>query len=277
MPLRSHILVLPLLLLTAVSVRAATEDQAAQLHKLSGLEAFIDSYPAQMRLSVEQQSGVLPPLVAQVMRRAVEQPADLAVHHDAARRVFRDEVSKANAEAVLAWLRSPLGSTLTRLEVERGAPDAMPQMMAYAATLERSPPSPRRLGQVRELMELVNVETFAEQAWLASAVAIGLGVNAALPEGQRQSPTQIREQMSVQIEQLSAALMEGVVLSMLFAYDPVADDEMDVYLGFQRTPPAQAFNDTIVQIVVDTLGRYSYHIGLAIAEEIRRALSQRQG
>jgi hypothetical protein len=64
---------------------------------------------------------------------------------------------------------------------------------------------------------------------------------------------------------------------MLFVYDPVADDEMDVYLGFLRIPSGQSFNDAVVRAIVDTLGRYSYRVGLAIAQEVRRALSQRQG
>jgi hypothetical protein len=270
------LLVLLAALATSVA-RAATEEQARELHTLSGFESYIRSYPEHMRQGVQNAPQELPAPVQEAMRRALDRPANLEPLHDTARQLLRERISDAHAEAVLAWLRSELGRRVALLEEERGVLDAREAIRAYVTSLEERPPSRRRLELLQRLMQAVGVEQFAEQAWLASAVAVALAVNAAQPQSNRLPAERIRKLVQSQVAGLRQSLMEGVLITMLFVYDPLDDDELALYADFNETEAGRAYNAAVTRAMIDTLGRYSYRFGEVLADEVRRMLEQRQG
>lgn len=155
---------------------------------------------------------------------------------------FSRQVDQAKLAAVAAWLRSPLGRKITALEVASSEPEGQRQLTAYVAGLQQNPPSADRVTLVQR-MDWVSGDTDASVEILMAALrSLSRTVQSALPPGRRVKPGQIENQIEQARAQTVEPVRRAILVTMLFTYRSLADDEFREYLKFLGSDAGRWFN-----------------------------------
>lgn len=204
--------------------------------------------------------------------------------HEAAILSFRPEpviekVRKALATALtarqldetLAWFDGPLGRHITDLENSASEPGANDRIVAFAKTLKAHPPAKHRA----ELIAKINTVTqsgdinamILETTYLASA----LGINAAQPAENRMSVEAVRRRIKSATPELRKQSDESLTMTMLYAYQPLSDKELEAYLKFLTSPGGAAYSKGSAagmrEAMLEQMGHFMQAIPKAIANQ----------
>lgn len=177
--------------------------------------------------------------------------------------------SEEERAALGAFFRSDFGHQISDLERGVARLDAEAQAAALAAgeTLSAEA-SPIRSTQLDDLMELMSAEISGVMAG-QSMRALLLGMSVSHQRGDIEVPWQ---EIDAQVE----AMMPGLVADhsraqramMAYAYRTLSDDELDRYIAFLRTAPAQKLYAIAAYSVGQIVARSMSSFGEALAERM---------
>jgi hypothetical protein len=192
--------------------------------------------------------------VAPLLRRdALAKPATacLARHHDA------DALPE-----VLAWLRSPLGEKIQRLEREASSPDRIAAYRAFVEKLPEAGIAERRLAPLQAIQE---EGRFAERNAELERTMRRAMARALAPLGQPSGDND--EDRPANDERWRFWL----VTAALWAYQDVSEAELEAYLDFERSPGGVWFGTLYWQCLHETVGATEAQAAAAIKALTRRA------
>jgi hypothetical protein len=167
------------------------------------------------------------------------------------------------------FFRSDFGRMITRLERDIAELDAEDQALAIISGRRFSDEAAsRRSSQLDELMLLMGADISAAMAG-QSIRALLVGMAVSHQRGDIDVPWQ---EIDAQVE----ALLPGLVAEhsdaqralMAHAYRGLGDDELDRYLAFLRTAPAQRFYAVAAYAVGQIAARSMSHFGHALADRM---------
>lgn len=231
--------------------------------ELNGIDRMCDGFVAGIRAGVQaaaERSGGPPDpqLVTAV---------DRVFSAEAVCRLFRARFSRAIDDRTLhAWLKwhdGELPARVTRLEAEAAGPDAVAAMKAYAAEIAAKPVAGRR----RELIEELDMLTHGSEQLYASAIGgVELMMRAAATALGRPKPEPPAEQVGV----TRAAIRAQVLVSYLFTYRSLADDELAAYVAFYRKSPCNETTAAFSAAMAYMIEEASRAFGKEIAASIKK-------
>ena len=176
--------------------------------------------------------------------------------------VLREFDDDKGARAI-AFLRTPLAQTMTRLEVAADAAEAEPELRAFTLRLRSAPPDAGRLALLQRLdVAARQTELFLAftMSSLRSFVAIA---NVARPPNARLSPEQLGKEIDTARAQFERMAKGNVLVRALFTYRSVTDDDLRAYVEFHESEEGRW--------LVDLLSRAA----LAAHEHSRTTATQR--
>jgi hypothetical protein len=152
----------------------------------------------------------------------------------------RERYDEAQAEAVVRALRTPLFRRLQLLEDAAGRSDTAPRIRAFSEQLVDNPPSVERRVLIRRL-ERAMATSFIQMELLAATLdGLANALGEAAPAGERR-----REAITDAQEQTMVPAKNQALLTLLFAYQMVADGDLRDYLTFWESAPGRWFVTTV--------------------------------
>lgn len=206
----------------------------------------------------------------------------LAIWESAAPEAFGDQRLKARLQAslartlrddevasVAAFLASPFGQRVTRLEQASQGMDTAAQLAALAKgqTLYWRLSEQRRV-QFEGLLELSGAQlTFAVIGESLRGMALGLN----LSSGDIETPWQeIDSAVRTELEGMKQSLTEAARAALAFTYADLTDAELEAYLAFLRTPEARNFYAAATLAVGAIIRDTMVELGESVARRMRR-------
>jgi hypothetical protein len=180
------------------------------------------------------------------------------------------KLAPGDIEEVLKWLNSPLGQKCTRLEEAASTPAVQADMQNYAARLKASPPTPERLKVLREFDSAVKATDSAVDMALNTQVALALAVIATFPKEQQMPLDAVAREMEKNRPALEANVRSQVLISHLYTYRSLSDDEIRLYTEFAKSPAGSKYHvstmEAFKKATLEGAAKWGELIGKAIKE-----------
>jgi hypothetical protein len=180
------------------------------------------------------------------------------------------------AEAVLAWLRSPIGRRITKLEISVAGPQADAELRAYVQRAMQGDDgaSAPRLALMQALDAATGMTEFTLEVTMATALATASGINGTLPAAERRDADELSRAVQAQRETLRSQIEQMTRISMLFTYRELDDTEIGQYIAFARSEAGRWYQDAVKRALLDVLVDASERVGRRVALELREAGAQ---
>ncbi|MBM2576535.1 DUF2059 domain-containing protein [Jannaschia sp. Os4] len=180
-------------------------------------------------------------------------------------------VRDADLDAIHDFYGSALGQRIAAREVEarRMMLDAKVEQGAMDAAAK-----PRgddvRAGQIDELIDALDLVTANVSGGLNANFAFyqGLGDGGAMKS--RMTESELLAMVWGQEDDIRRATSQWLKAHLTLAYAPLADDELDAYIDFARTPEGKRYSAAMFEGFGEVFEATSYELGRAAAEFMGR-------
>jgi hypothetical protein len=253
----------------AVAVRPdrPSEAEKAALDNLlghSGLKVQLESLSAGVRVQFLRGRGRLSGEDRVTIDRIVSERFAAETLYARIEREFERNFDGAKLAEALEWYGSPLGKRITGLEL------AALVVGAQAADLENIGPSSRRL----ELLQRLDVGGGASETTVDVTMVIVRNMVRAfqpvLPAVARLSRGQLEDKIAQARSRTLDQIRQACLLTMLFAYRELSDEELDRYVQFVESESGQWYMNLMNSALLTAVDRAAE----ATAAELETAVPQ---
>ncbi len=253
------------------------ESLLQDLYSLSGMERQMEQLPMIIQVGFDQavdadnRLKALPRGVIEQMRASIAAVYD---PRNIKRTILRECQAKLNIDdlnTVLAWLDSPIGHKITRLEEAASSPDALAEMQRYALSLKDAPPTPERLDILQQLDTAVKATETGVEVAFNTQIAVAMAVVASLPAEQQPNHAQLTATLEQQRPQIRDMVRNQTLISLLYTYQKVSDAELSEYIAFAASPAGAIYHDASIAGFKAALLEGGYRWGESIGEILERA------
>jgi hypothetical protein len=159
--------------------------------------------------------------------------------------VLTERLDASRREQLLAWFRSPLGRRIARLEAEASRPGPAHTMVRFVDELPTRLPSAKRIGLVQRLLRAQKVTLDLVEARTLFRAAVER--TARLQPGALTLPY---DDEASQLQLAEAATLSYVVTAV-YAYRELTDEELGAYVAFAESPAGDWLTRTYRGVVLD--------------------------
>lgn len=228
------------------------------------LEEIPDYFDAQ---SVQYQTKMKPEVYTKV-RQIMEDAFRSETLYQAVVNYFKDNFDRQKLITVLDWLEFPLTKKMSQLEVESSSVEAIQEMKKFAAGLQNNPPTQERLALVQELDKVVGASDTAVGAMLAMYQTLIKTMNPFFPPEEQLKEGQLEEQLNKAKMQLQSVSKDNTLISFLYTYRSVSDDELRRYIDFYKTDTGSWFTKMANEALIKAVEKCSEDMGNKMARMI---------
>ena len=221
--------------LTAWAAPVSKEATVNELMTLSGIEHTLQQIPKQVLAGFAQQGRKLPVEQHQALRRALVDAFDVPMMQRHVATELQTNLRPEVMAKTMEWLRSDLGRKMTALENAAGDPRSMQDLQAFMKRLEKTPPTQERLQLIRRLDMATNSTELLLDITESITVSLASAHDATLPATQRIGADRIRVQISRERGNWRPQAQNHVLVTMLYTYRAVGQQELEQYVGFLET------------------------------------------
>jgi len=234
----------------ASAAAQASPDRALQLFRLSGMDRQLGSLAGTVEQQIGSEPGIpdaLRPTLAQAVRDAYapEPLRGVALSH------LRPRLASGPLDAVMQWLESERGRRITQREEAASTPEAQARISEFAATFQANPPKPERLALIRRLDLATRATDFTTDVSMRVAVAVARGLVAA--QSASIPASELDAALEAQRGPMRAGAQRMVMLTFLYTYRDLSDEDVSAYVEFMESVPGQWYNDATSSAFVASL------------------------
>jgi hypothetical protein len=233
-----------------------------ELWELSGLQkqvAQLDDLSV-ASLNEQYQAGRMPPQVYEYLVPLLKDAyqADRIKRQLLAR--FNKSLDPACIEAVLSWLRSPLGRKVTKLEEAASTPEGVRQMTMYAAMIQGDPPPQERLRLVERLDEAIKATDLMLDMATITVNETMNGVIAAMPQQLDMDPATLSRYLKTHRAEMREQFQKAVMNTFLYTYQPLSNGELEEYVAFAESERGRRYHEVLVDEMAKIQLDASYYV-----------------
>jgi hypothetical protein len=263
-----------------VYAQIQNDSQIQELYVKSGLEKQLEQLPFVIQATFEQASQAdkniqkLPKNISSIIKASIQEAFKPTSLKEAVLAEMREKLTAQDIKKVLDWLDSPLGKKCTQLEEAASTPEALAKMQQYAARIQNSPPTAERLNILRKLDSAVKSTESGVDIAINSQIAIALATSSTLPLEQRRSLESISRELEKNRPQLEAMVRSQVLLSYLYTYQSLTEDEIQQYIEFAASPAGSKYHSVTEEALKKAFLEGSVRWGKSIGEAITQMKNQ---
>lgn len=184
------------------------------------------------------------------------------------RQVMGENLTDDDITEVLKWLNSPRGQKITQIEEEHSTVEAEQAKQAFMMNFDSASVAPERMAMIQELDEAVYATDMLLTIILNSQKAIMLAVMPYVPTEQRIPLKEIDTQVEMNRPILQSQYKEYVLLSMLYVYQELSDEELKGYVDFARSPAGAKYHKVTTNAFNQAFTQAATSLGAQIGSTI---------
>ncbi len=229
--------------------------------EISGFLNTLNSLPEQIKAQITQrQMTAKDPEIIQFVAETLvasfdpERSYKIVVDH------MTQKLNRNTIESLLSWYESPLGKKIATEEQRFNAPGEQANLLRYIADLKTSPPPRERVLLIQEFEASAKITELIMQM----TVSITRGMLHSLmklapPDETQPNPEEIEDMIQRQIFLMEDVFREQMLLSSLYVYRNISDEDMAEYITFVESPASRQFSvlsaEVLEYIIADIFDR----------------------
>lgn len=274
LPIKSINYVLFSLFLLSFGNITFASDKAVELYDLDDLDDFAVSVAAVMTPAVVQAMTTqgVPPDIVNTARSIADESFSAESLQSLIREVMMAELSEDDLDNILVWRKTALGDQINLAENQHKDPNYSERLRHYSVSDELySVSDERRLmisdlyGDMQAIEQSVQMIINANYAMaLATAIAEGEDV----PEDD--TMREVYDNIAAARDQIEIGVRGRMLVTGLYAYREISDDDLKKYVDFNRTDAGSQYNKVLFKVVdkwlFDSTKRFGYYFGKALRD-----------
>lgn len=208
--------------------------------KASGLSNQVKMMPDAVNAGFQQaqaNGSAIPAKQSEELRKALVKafsPKDLSktIHGE-----IKKSLTQKDAKSLMKWYNSKLGKKVAKAEEKASTPQAMNEMMAQAQTLVKDEARVQMAVEITNLVKAVDMAMDLQKQTSKTIFAAMMGA-----AGQKADMKAFDQQMAANEAQIRTNIQQMVVISMLYAYKDLSNNEIKKYIAFLKQPSSNKFN-----------------------------------
>lgn len=241
--------------------------------ELSGAKRQVLQIPSVCQSQLSERQGRMKPADYARLSKTVAESYRSDTLYKAVTDTFKSRFDEKRLLAVRQAWHSPLFKRIAALEARASAPEAAARIQEFAAELRRVPPHADRLALIRRVDAATGSTDFNIEIVLATIRGMALGMDPMMPASQRLKPGQLDQILSDMRTQIRAPLKNQVLVSLLYAYQSLTDEELRAYLAHLESDAGRWFDraarDGILSGMTAAADRVGREMGKTLAAEPR--------
>ncbi|MFQ3236700.1 MAG: hypothetical protein ACI9C4_002273 [Paraglaciecola sp.] len=222
------------------------EKSIGTLLEVAGISQQVAQFPALFKGSVEQnaQQGMVISLAQhQAILNSIDSsvlPAEILAGIS---RAVKTAISQDEAEALMAWYQSPLGKKIVKAEESAQSDQAYQQMVAQKKSLLDNV---ERVAFAQRYNALLGAAVLTDKIQQNMQFAVNATILQALVPDRSPDIATLKTQLQDADRQINPALEQMVVLSFVFSYQALSNEELIKYENFLSDPTTIKFNKIVM-------------------------------
>ena len=230
-------------------VNGADPESANELYVKSGLEKQMrDIGPALLagyrnNYSKSRRHTARDDKIYRNIGRVIERSFDTQAMKEIVVNGLANDLSESDMKLILAWLDSPAGQKITRLEERASRKEGMDEAQAYIRNIKKAPLSAERIRLIRDLNSSMNITETTVNITLAAQFAFSM---TKIKTRRKLSHDDIRKlyedfkkKNRPRIEPMIARQVNG---SLLSTYKTLPDEDLKKYVVFTQSAGGIKYN-----------------------------------
>lgn len=247
------------------------EAQALELMDKSGLNEQIQNTPETLKTAIKNGFRRTSPDVEKLPDEVVNQITGIISNTfkpDTINRILvehiQSELSPDDIQSVLAWLDSPLGKEITRLEEISSTPEAYKEMLSVVSSLKLASDYDQRLKLMREIDQSVNATELVLDRMLNMQIVTVTAMASAFPSEEVPSAEMIKAKFNENRYDISQAISREIILGALYTYRDVSQSDIEKYIAFMKTDYGKKYHEVIHEGMNDAYAHCGKLFGKAV-------------
>jgi hypothetical protein len=184
---------------------------------------------------------------------------------DTVRNHIHTRLTVSDVQAVLAWLNTPLGQRITRLEEEASSPEALSERRRAAGAAEEPPD---RVERIRRLDRAVRATDAAAGSAQNLQVAMLMAMTAAMNPDLRPTFDAVVAEARRRSEQVRPVLEKRAFEQLQSIYRPLTNEEIDQYILFAESESGKRYHAVVLPAVQEATLNASRDLGTMIGKRM---------
>jgi hypothetical protein len=251
----------------------ADQEPVRTLMQKSGLNKQIEQIPLMMQAGMaqadqNQPSRKLTQKEMSDLNSMVAAAFNANAMNAAVQKHIQSNLAEKDIRAALAWLSSPLGEKITRLEEDASTPAAYTEMQAMADTLTKNT---ARAAQLRKLDSAVKGTESGVSVALNIQISLLTAMSSVMPRDKRPSADEIKGQVNKNSAQMRSMVERETLQSFLYTYRTLTDAEVDRYIAFAESESGRKYHAATAKGVSDAVVQASRTLGSMLGQNMNKA------
>lgn len=187
----------------------------------------------------------------------------VAVEH-----ALKDGVSKQSIKEILAFYKSPVGKRIKAAELAALRKSPAEAEAELAERLEKNPPEKSRVELVKKIDSVAGATDLSVETLVGTVNALAVAMNPALP-AEKQVKSKQLDHVALNIRKNTRKRIEHqTLLSFLYTYDSVSDDDLRAYLNHLKSPSARRFGQALSKALKKSISASATKVGKAVGRSV---------
>jgi hypothetical protein len=222
------------------------EKSIGTLLEVAGISQQVAQFPALFKGSVEQnaQQGMVISLAQhQAILNSIDSSVLPAEILTGISRAVKTAISQDEAEALMTWYQSPLGKKIAKAEESAQSDKAYQQMVAQKKSLLDNV---ERVAFAQRLDTLLSATKMTSKIQQNMQIAVNAMVLLALAQDKTLDSAALLAELQGAGTQINPALEQMVVVSFVYSYQGLSNEELIKYERFLSQSATKKFNEVII-------------------------------
>lgn len=238
--------------LLCLSFTAAADDKSALINEvlnLAGVDKQLEEISRFAKNEIETRKEVLAESDYLSLKNGM---SSIFASEKLRQAVAKNLEQPARDARFTAWrdtLKQPLITKMAQLENQASGEAAFHELNTYAEKLQHFPPPPARVELVTRLAKATYATELAMDSHIAVTKALLRLINPSLPENKRLDTKKEDQILTDLRSQLAENLKDVAMITYLYTYREVSDEELNQYATLYETSPGQWITESLVKAI----------------------------
>ena len=237
-----------------------------------GLRTSIANFTQTTHLLAFLDKGRLAEIEVPALERVLREQFQPGPFYEAIGAELRKGYTPERLPALVEWLHSPAASKLADLERRGYAADTRPELVKFADSLSKTPPTQDRLLLIHRIYDASRICDIEVETAIALVHTTAQAISPALPKERRYSANELDRALGSVKSRYRAVMKNARLVQSLFAYQSASDTELEQYANFLESDSGKWLISAVDKGFFNATGAISRRL----QAEIQRNVKPRQ-
>ncbi|MCA9401587.1 MAG: hypothetical protein KC713_08160 [Candidatus Omnitrophica bacterium] len=256
-----------------------TQEKVEQALSLSGANEQIQAIPESLLRQLQQDQQQAEEFDDEVYTKMISTAEEIYRadrFSTSMKDYFAAQLDETFLNESLSWYQSALGRKVVGMEVSMSKNSDPNKIRDFAEQMKENPLDSQRVELVNELNDTVKATELAINLTLASFKGIAKALSVVMPEEERMTPEEMKAMENELWLQMQEPMQENTILSFLYTYQNLTDEELQSYIDFCQSDAGLWFNNTISAGMIDMIAEASDEMGAKLQGVFKEIIAQEE-